>query len=159
MYQKSPLELQMNWSFNLLCFKIIILYGLKQVTSDHSSSFCHFHLKDRKKICTLTLREFLLANKPRNAQICIVIVIVVIVTLYLKWQSYYMEMEMKIIPVFNQSSVIHIQFRFVAVETFWFCCCCCCKDFFLSFKIQTCHSQSPCLTLSPSTAPYQKHNL
>lgn len=157
MYQKSPLELQMNWSFNLLCFKIIILYGLKQVTSDHSSSFCHFHLKDRKKICTLTLREFLLANKPRNAQICIVIVIVVIVTLYLKWQSYYMEM--KIIPVFNQSSVIHIQFRFVAVETFWFCCCCCCRDFFLSFKIQTCHSQSPCLTLSPSTAPYQKHNL
>lgn len=157
MYQKSPLELQMNWSFNLLCFKIIILYGLKQVTSDHSSSFGHFHLKDRKKICTLTLREFLLANKPRNAQICIVIV--VIVTLYLKWQSYYMEMEMKIIPVFNQSSVIHIQFRFVAVETFWFCCCCCCRDFFLSFKIQTCHSQSPCLTLSPSTAPYQKHNL
>lgn len=159
MYQKSPLELQMNWSFNLLCFKIIILYGLKQVTSDHSSSFCHFHLKDRKQICTLTLREFLLANKPRNGQICIVIVIVVIVTLYLKWQSYYMEMEMKIIPVFNQSSVIHIQFRFVAVETFWFCCCCCCRDFFLSFKIQTCHSQSPCLTLSPSTAPYQKHNL
>lgn len=154
MYQKSPLELPMNWSFNLLCFKIIGLFGLKQVTSDHSSSFCHFHLKDRKKNMHA---DFLLANKPRNAQICIVIV--VIVTLYLKWQSYYVKTEMKIIPVFNQSWVIHIQFRFVAVETFWFCCCFCCRDFFLSFKIQTCHSQSPCLTLSPSTAPYQKHNL